>query len=119
VTTAGGTYSGPSQGGIPESITNPTPTPGSTGSPTPGSGGNSTPRTPAHSSAPVYTLVSDPNVVQQDLNSGVPVYYEPPGGDTPANTPPERLTSNQGGGWLAGSNPLPTGAGGTVYTRSG
>jgi hypothetical protein len=124
VTTPYGSYTGPSQGGIPSSILGPAPTPGSTGSPTPGSGGGSTPPSsgtaPTQSTGSPYTQVGTATQAQQDLNSGIPIYYEPGGAGAPgAGSAPAQITqSTPGGEWSVGGQPLPPGAGGTIYTKA-
>jgi hypothetical protein len=120
ITTPGGTYTGPSQGGIPESITNPTPTPGSTGAPTPGSGGNSTPPSSSTGPASTYVAVPTATAAQQDLNTGIPIYYEGPGQGAPAagSSPGQITQTTPGGEWSVGGQPLPPGAGGTIYTKA-
>lgn len=155
ITTPYGSYTGPAQGGIPQSIltggggvttpstpiTSPsvpsmpvspsqpstptqptTPTsPGTTSTGTPGSGGNSTPPTTSSSPYPGYTLLTSnvAQTVQNDLNSGQPVYFSG-GAGQPLY---EVVDSGPNTGWAlstpSGNQPLPSSAGGSPGSPSG
>jgi hypothetical protein len=66
-----------------------------------------------------YSIISDPNSVENDLTHGATnlEYFAP--GAAPGATGGEALSLTPGGGWAAGGNPLQSGAGGTVVSETG